>query len=121
MHSCFLGGVPGKVHNRYAIADLSEVGGRAVQLDQPLSRVPVDHVGFEPFAVTQITYEDFFIFTQLDKRRQIGRNRKAPLVVQARAGHCRPMNFGLEQSHLHRILLQSRANYATTFASFKAR
>ena len=61
----------GKAHNGEAVANSSEVGGGAVQFDNSALRLPLNRVGFETFAVVQISDEDFFVLEQPNQFSQI--------------------------------------------------
>jgi hypothetical protein len=64
MNCSFLRREASKAHNGEAVANFSEVGGGAIQFDNSALRLPVNRVGFETFAVVQISDEDFFVLKQ---------------------------------------------------------
>ena len=60
-----------ETHDRDAVANFSEVGRGAVQFDNSALRLPENRVGFETFAVVQISDEDFFVLKQPNQFSQI--------------------------------------------------
>lgn len=62
----------------------------------------VDCIGLEPLAVAQVANENFFVGNQANELSQIGGNREAAFVIQARAGNGGTVNFRLEKGQLHR-------------------
>ena len=71
MNRSFLRREASKAHNREAIANLSEMRCGAVQFDNSALRLPVNRLGFETFAVVQISDEDFFVLEQPNQFSQI--------------------------------------------------
>src|SRR2546425_9293570 len=91
-----------ETHDRDAVANFSEMRSGAVEFDDSALCIAVDCIGLEPLTVAQVANENFFVGNQANELSQIGGNREAAFVLQARAGDSRAVNFRLEKCQLHR-------------------
>jgi len=66
---------------------------------------------FTPLAAHQVNVGgtlNLLEFAQLNQLSQIGRNSEAAFVMQTRAGHSGPMNFGFQKRQLHCVKTSRR-------------
>ena len=90
-----------ETHDRDAVANFSQMRGCAVEFDKSAPRFSVNCIGLESLAIAQVANENFFVGNQANEFSQIGGNRKAAIVIQARARDGGAMNLRFEKGELH--------------------
>ena len=94
MCRCFFGGQARETHNGKEMADFSQVRRCSIQLDHAFSGRAIYDVGLEAFTVLKIADKNPLVSQQSYCLRNVSGDGETAFVIQTRAGHSCPMDFG---------------------------